>query len=232
MHSNDRPSDVVGAQIRRHRGRLALSREQLADRCAELGAPELTYSAIVDIEGGRRTKEGRRRRSVSLDEWLVLGLALGVPPLLLACPLDTAQPVPVTPGTDPQAPYTLWRWITGQEAPALGKTAGGHAHVDTRPIGENGPRWATAWATAAYPASLYPEAERRVAAAEAAQRHAADPAGRREYVERLGDLAELVNELIRAGLPVPPIPPSHARELDELGLLDRPPTPNHEETSS
>ncbi|MGW1762737.1 hypothetical protein ACWCQL_01370 [Streptomyces sp. NPDC002073] len=233
MHSNDRPSDVVATQIRRHRGRLGLTREQLAERCADLGAPELTYSAIVDIEGGRRTKEGRRRRNVSVDEWLVLGMALGVPPLLLTCPLDTPQPVPVVPAVKPQAPYTAWRWVTGQEAPALGRTAGGRPHVDTRPIGENGPRWATAWATAAYPASLYPEAERRVAATEAAHRQSAtDPAGRREYLERLSDLAELINELTRAGLPVPPLPSTHAAELYELGLLDKPPTPDDEETST
>ncbi|MFC8493224.1 helix-turn-helix transcriptional regulator [Streptomyces sp. NPDC057235] len=233
MHSDsNRPSDTIAAQVRRHRARLGLTREQLAERCAALGVPELTYSAVVDIENGRRTKDGRRRRHVTADEWLVLGLALAVPPLLLACPLDTGTPVPVVPGVEPQSPYTAWKWFTGQETPTTAEPIDGRRHVDARPIGDGGPRWSTAWAAAAYPASLYPEAEQRLAATVKAHRLVeADTTARREYVDRLDELAQVVNELTRAGLAAPPIPATFAAEMRELDLLDTPAATNPEENT-
>lgn len=227
-------SDVIADQVRRHRTRLGLSREQLAAECARLGASELTYAAIVSIELGRRDKTGKRRREVSVDELLVLGLALAVPPLLLAFPLDTEGTVPTVPAADQRTPYTVWKWVTGQETPTLAGPVDGRHYADPRPVGEGGPRWSAAWAAAAYPASLYPEFERRrLAVAKAYQRAARArttsltdkerPAEFQcEYFERLDDLAHVINDMTQAGLTAPQCPAEWIEDMKQLGLLTTP----------
>jgi transcriptional regulator with XRE-family HTH domain len=80
--ASETPSDVVGSRLRQLRKQRALSIEQVADLCAEAGAPELTANALYLIEGGRR-KSGRRTRKVTVDELLALGAAFNVSPLTL-----------------------------------------------------------------------------------------------------------------------------------------------------
>ncbi|MDT3395615.1 hypothetical protein RKE29_02935 [Streptomyces sp. B1866] len=234
MHSSLTPSDTVAGQVRRHRTRLGLNREQLAAECARLGAPDLTYAALTNIETGRRNKDGKRRRDVSVDELLVLGLALAVPPLLLLLPLGAEETVPTVPTADPRDTYTAWKWITGQETPALAGPVGGRYYPDPRTIGEDGPKWAAAWAAAAYPASLYPEFERRRYDVLKAQRrtgtgqdshrpedereHGLD----REYVDRLGDLAHVINDMTRVGLTVPRCEPEWVEAMTALDMLVSP----------
>jgi transcriptional regulator with XRE-family HTH domain len=114
MHST--PSDLIADQIRAGRARLDLTREQLAARCAALGAPELTYAAITNIETGRRDKSTqKRRRDVTVDELMVLARALEVPPVLLALPIGSRKhdEIEFLPGV--KAP--LWpalKWFTGE----------------------------------------------------------------------------------------------------------------------
>lgn len=233
MHSQT-PSDTVAEQVRRHRTRLGLNREQLADECARLGAPDLTYAALTNIETGRRNKDGKRRREVSVDELLVLGLALAVPPLLLALPLGSEETVPVVPAAEPRDPYTVWKWVTGEETPTLAGPVDGRHQIDPRTIGSDGPKWSAAWATAAYPASLYPEFERRRLAVTKAYRLAENAtnnpdadkehttAAQTSYFERLEELAYIVNDMNRAGLTVPELRPDWVEDMQGLSLLDEP----------
>jgi transcriptional regulator with XRE-family HTH domain len=72
-------SDIVAGRVRELRQRWGWSAARLAERCAEVGAPQLTASVIANIESGRRDKQGRRRREVTVDEARYLGLALSVP---------------------------------------------------------------------------------------------------------------------------------------------------------
>ncbi|WP_370420297.1 hypothetical protein AB8O64_19645 [Streptomyces sp. QH1-20] len=234
MQNNRTTSDVIADQVRHHRTRLNLSREQLAAECARLGAPELTYAALVSIELGRRDKKtGKRRRDISVDELLVLGLALAVPPLLLVLPLGTEDTVPTVPAAEPRDPYTVWRWVTGTETPTLVGPIDGRHHADHRPIADTGPKWSAAWGAAAYPASLYPLFDRRRQAVFKAHRLVenakADPAEggrvpefRRAYVEELSDLAHTINEMTRAGLTLPLCAPEWIRDMTELDMLDNP----------
>jgi hypothetical protein len=68
----------------------------LAERCAELGAPGLTAQALYKLEG-QRDRADRRPRPVTVDELLVLALALNVAPVHLLVPTDDAgEPYPVT----------------------------------------------------------------------------------------------------------------------------------------
>lgn len=73
--------------------------EQLAARCAEIGATHLTEAALYAVESGRKDKAtGRRRRTISVDEWVVLAQALEVDPIALLVPphLADGDPFPLT----------------------------------------------------------------------------------------------------------------------------------------
>ena len=53
--------------------------EQLAARCAAVGAPELTKTVIHAVETGRRDAHGWRRRNISVDELTAFAAVFGVP---------------------------------------------------------------------------------------------------------------------------------------------------------
>lgn len=77
----------------------------LADRCAEVGAPEVNRSVLANIESGRRD-------SVSVDELMILALALDVSPVdLLAADQDDGE-VALVPG-DPIPTRTAREWVCG-----------------------------------------------------------------------------------------------------------------------
>ncbi|MFC9294358.1 hypothetical protein ACFTWH_00405 [Streptomyces sp. NPDC057011] len=224
MHSHQTLGDIVAAQIRRHRERLGMNRHELAAECARLGRPDITYAVIVSIETGRSGGEGKqRRRPVDVDDLFVLGLALATPPLLLMLPLGSEDTVPTVPAADPRDPYTVWQWMTGEATPTLDGPLDGRYVPDSRQIAGTGQTWAAAWATAAYPASLYPElARRRETAHKARLRAALDPSAQTEYVDRLDELAQIVNDMHRASLTVPTLPTELGDDLKRLGLLDHP----------
>ncbi|MEV8055125.1 hypothetical protein AB0P37_01010 [Streptomyces antimycoticus] len=229
MHSHRTASDTIAEQVRRHRQRLGITREQLAAECARLGATELTYGALVNIETGRRKPDGRRRREVTADELLVLGLALAVPPLLLMLPLGGEDTVPTVPAADDRDPYTVWKWWTGEETPTLAGPTDGRHYAEPRQIAETGPRWPAAWAEAAYPASLFPEFERRSEAARRAHLRAEterakgdEAAAQTEYLHRLEELARHINDMSHAGLPIPVLRPDLIQDLKGLDMLHAP----------
>lgn len=88
-------SDTVASSIRAHRERLGLSRDELAERCAGHGRPELSSAAIINIETGRRNADtGQRRREISIDELVVFEKALGVRLFSPRPPCGTCQDSP------------------------------------------------------------------------------------------------------------------------------------------
>jgi transcriptional regulator with XRE-family HTH domain len=89
-------SETVGRRVGEVRRDLGWSVEQLAERCAQAGAPQLTVNALYVIESGRKEKAtGRRRRHVTVDELLLLAVALGVAPVDLLVPSTVADDAPV-----------------------------------------------------------------------------------------------------------------------------------------
>jgi transcriptional regulator with XRE-family HTH domain len=95
----------------------------LAKQCADVGAKHLTASVLMNIESGRRDKEGRRRRDVTVDELLELAQALGVSPLALLLPSANDE-YRLTPERTTTAQAAL-EWLTGERMPplpALGET--------------------------------------------------------------------------------------------------------------
>lgn len=106
-------SEVVAEQIARQRKRAGLTHRDLAELCKTLGWPALTASAISNIETGRRDKEGRRRREVTVDELTVIARALEMPPVLLLAPLGEEDQIEVVPGQK-VATFQAYEWLTGQ----------------------------------------------------------------------------------------------------------------------
>lgn len=108
------PSDVVGARVRAVRRRHGWTAAQLAERCAEIGATEITSSVVTDLETGRRDKTtGRRRRNITVDELLVLACALDVAPVHLLVPLEEGK-YWITPRRIDKA-GVVRQWIRGRE---------------------------------------------------------------------------------------------------------------------
>src|SRR3954471_5112113 len=106
------PSDVVGARVRELRRARGWTTDQLAARCAELGAPELTNQVLFNIEAGRPDKEKRRRRLIAVEELLVLAQALDVSPADLLGGDGEDYPFPIGGGSEGAAARA---WIRGQE---------------------------------------------------------------------------------------------------------------------
>lgn len=88
-------SDIAGRRIREIRQRYGWTAKELADRCAELGAPRITATVVTNLETRRRAT-----REITLDEVLILARALEVPPLQLMVPLDAGEALEVAPGTE------------------------------------------------------------------------------------------------------------------------------------
>lgn len=157
MHSM--PSDLVAKQVRKRRGDLGLNREQLAEKCAQLGAPQLTPAALTNIETGRRTADGKRRREVSVEELLVLGRALLTPPILLVFPLGRGEAIEVIPGKGEAPTWDALKWFTG-EAPFPQWEDRDEDGFVVAEVGEPGDL--EAWEQGAAPVELYRSLERFV----------------------------------------------------------------------
>jgi len=105
-------SDTVAARVREVRKRRDWSPADLAARCAELGAADLTENVIENIES-RSARASKRPRPVTVDELLILADALNVFPVhLLVRPDDGDKLYQVTAAvTEPG--YRVRHWIRG-----------------------------------------------------------------------------------------------------------------------
>jgi transcriptional regulator with XRE-family HTH domain len=108
--TNPQPiAQCVASQIRTFRKRRGMTLAQLAERCEELGAPQLQFAALANIERGATAETKRKPREVSLVELAVLARALQVPPALLMFPVGTVDEVELTPGLSVQ-PWMAVKW--------------------------------------------------------------------------------------------------------------------------
>lgn len=227
-------SDIVAEQIRSHRERLGLTREQLAAECRKLGAPGLSASAIVNIETGRRNPEtNKRRREITVEELLVFSYALAVPPLQLLFPLAGMKEVPLPPEWKGVHPFLAWRWAAGEEAPSYVR-GDGKPYVDRSRIGENGPTRFEAWRQVAHPIELnrrlldetraFMKAGGRLAYYSEMNMLDAEEAQHQTLVRHhhLTQMAETLEEMMRAGVRTPAYDPETVEELRHTGLLAHP----------
>src|SRR5580693_5885692 len=80
----------IGRRIAQRRTALHMSAQQLAERCAGLGMPEITRPVLVKLEHGRR-------EAVSTAELAVLAAALDTAPILLLYPSARLTPSSTCP---------------------------------------------------------------------------------------------------------------------------------------
>lgn len=116
-------SDVVGGRVRQ----LRLERgwktpQQLAERCEEVGAQDLTTNSLYALESGRRDADGRRRRRVAVDELVALAYALEVSPLALLLPKENGE-YPLRAGISADA-KTVYEWFVGRLLPPFPEEPG------------------------------------------------------------------------------------------------------------
>lgn len=230
MHSS--LSNVVADQVRRHRERLGMTREELAERCSRLGYPEITYAAITNIE--RKNKaETKRRRDVTVDELMILAYALAVPPLLLVFPLGAVDQVNIPPRNNAMGPWWAWKWAAGMEPPGM-RSDRGMVALAYGAINKDGLDIEDAWRMASYPVQMYRELEDATDAVRAAtsERNFARTGygeDSDEYrkattarLEAFRGLAQVLNKMMRAGVKVPAYTRDWADELKALDVLERP----------
>lgn len=145
MMTNLEPDDVIGSRIRDLRKRSGLSADQLASRCAGVGYPQLSATAIYLIEGGGRGKSGSRpRRRVTIEELLVLAVALETSPLVLLVPEDSDAEYAVTPELTTTTKRVI-AWVLGNswtpEGPPHEVADQGSARERARRFDMNMPGW-------------------------------------------------------------------------------------------
>jgi transcriptional regulator with XRE-family HTH domain len=106
-------SDIVAARVRQVRKRRDWLPADLAERCAALGAADLTENVIENIES-RSARASKRPRPVSVDELLTLALALNVAPVhLLVPPDDSEMPYQITQTVTATNRFVARGWIRG-----------------------------------------------------------------------------------------------------------------------
>jgi transcriptional regulator with XRE-family HTH domain len=104
---------LAGRRIREARQRRGWTAKDLADRCAEAGAPQVSATVITNLETRRRAT-----REITVDEVLTLARVLEVPPLQLIVPLDASETLEVLPAVHMNAPEAV-HWIGGDTSARL-----------------------------------------------------------------------------------------------------------------
>jgi transcriptional regulator with XRE-family HTH domain len=229
-----RASDFVAQRVREIRQSRGWTAKDLAERCAEVGVPEITAAVIANIETGRRDADGRRRRDVTIDEALALAYALEVPPVFLLIPLNGSERLHVTSKVEMDAPSAA-AWVNGDDAALR------HLFGEVAPrTEEERASWAK-WRQTATPLALLRDlwfiaeltyqqetgqrageglsdverADRLLFLARDVNRKAdKDFEG---YAERI---ATLVDWLARLGFMPPQLPPSLVKAMQDRGLLE------------
>lgn len=107
METQSRWVRSIASQVRRLRTERGMSAKQLAERCAELGVPDLERNVIANLENGRR-------RAVSVDELLALAVALDTSPVVLMFDFGVHDPAAVTPTVEAH-PHLVWKWFRGED---------------------------------------------------------------------------------------------------------------------
>ncbi|GIG67710.1 hypothetical protein Pen01_40050 [Phytomonospora endophytica] len=111
---------MVARRIREARKSRAMTMEDLAARCEDLGATDITYNVIVSLEYARRDPTVR--------QVYVVALALDVAPVhLLGLTEDGTESLTVTETVTVDDPITLQRWIRGLHALPFGDSRAYHA---------------------------------------------------------------------------------------------------------
>lgn len=100
------PEQVISRQVRVIRDLRGLDQQELSDRITALGG-HMSRATISKIESPNLKK------GISVDEALLLAMALDVSPATLFFPLDDEQPVRLAANVE-VAPLTARQWLRGR----------------------------------------------------------------------------------------------------------------------
>jgi transcriptional regulator with XRE-family HTH domain len=231
----------VGERIKEIRNARGWTARHLAERCDDVGAPELTAPVIANIETGRRDKNGGRRREVTVDETLTFALALEVPPAFLFLPLNGDQKLKVTATTEMDV-LSAAAWVNGDDAAM--RYLSGQAVPRTQ---EERERWAR-WRRSARPldllrniwlwtqlqneiAALGPHERPELSEVERADRldmlagapavaGDADPELRAAFKAHSANIARLIDRMTSLGFTPPPLPEKVVETMRRNDMLE------------
>lgn len=178
---------LIAQRVKEIREKKEWTQQDLADAVTEVGGPlTLSRTALAKLEAG-----GTRARNVSVEELLVLAVALGVAPIHLAVPPDSeladrpARRLKITPGNAARPaeilhPDAARAWVRGVGGPPAGRDP--LFYLNEAPASE-----------------IEPDDERVPLLRSQLTERGVDP-----------DEAEAVAELVARGTDTPPPPPSDA----------------------
>jgi transcriptional regulator with XRE-family HTH domain len=194
-------AEVFRKGLRAYRERRGLRQQDLIDLLARDHGVKMDRATLTRMESGDRR--------VTLEEAVLLAVALDVPLPLLLLPIDDETDVALTP-TVRVYPWLAWEWMRGREPLPTSTLRDWHPVVQ--------PLW------------LYDgvrEAQKTAQKADHKLRHAEyvgdeEPtkAARESYADALSQLASALTTMRQAGLPVEGLLPDKFRaDMDKLGLL-------------
>ena len=205
---------MVAERVKHYRRRLGWSVRQLAEECAWLGAPQLTEASLGNIERGPGGK--RKRRDVTVDELMILGYALGVPPLLLMIPLGENEPLRITSKAELH-PHLAWDVTTGA-APLV--VTGNYVTKVTE--SHEALLTVQAFARLRVAQDAYDQAISRARAYADSGSDRQRQAAQEAVTEALVPFAEAVEDVIRLGLEVPQWSRGTLDDLLGTGIISQP----------
>lgn len=226
-------NQAISLQIRKYRQVKGLSIKALAEECERLGAKGLTAASLANIERGQSEEVERGQRRVNVGELAVIAKALGVPPIVLIFPVDTAATVEITPGHE-MATWDAVRWFTaegpispdnidrsygpGQYDPEAGKYGYGRRDPVTGLYEWYQPADEAAWERGAAPVLIMRQLAERVREWLDRAPYAGDP----EKHQMLAAIRSILGEMRRRGMPAPALPAGLADIEDPgKGVADR-----------
>jgi transcriptional regulator with XRE-family HTH domain len=193
---------VIGENVRSIRKARKLSTQSLSDICSERVGYAVPRNTIVNLETGRK-------ESLSVQELVVIALALDTPPVVLLYPLD--QDVEIAPG-EPRNPFHAVEWFAGKwsagEASEL--TDSGHPAADQLRVLRDYVEWAS---KARYWARV-----RDVAATDPSQAAAPLEAAQGALDRALTLMSAHRDRLLREGIQAPELPGLDAVEWRQSPL--------------
>lgn len=203
------PSEVLAAQVTRWRTERKLSAQALHDRLAALGS-KLSRRAISRIE------TDNRGRGISVEEWLQLAHALGVPPALLLVDLKDGTPLAVTPDVALH-PWIAWEWMIGEHASPVPGPDGG-AVVSRVEEFHRALAAVRLYRREGAAAEAVHRAQSAVVAAEFARDEQAAMAARTAVVDTLRTLAGVLDEMHEHDMVLPAKPCEWVASIRDLKL--------------
>lgn len=178
MGATKSPSAVFARRLADERHRKRWTSQRLAEEVKKLGGT-ISRGTIAKLES-------RNRPSVTLDEAVVLAVALDVPLPLLFLPIEEEGDVALTPETNVYC-WRVWEWLHGEEPLPDGDLDGAwpaRAYSDVQDARKNAN-----------------EARFEIASAEYVGDEGKVKRGKRKYVAALRDLDRALRVMENSALP-------------------------------